>query len=114
MDFYALLRPLAEAGQWDFRLAPTNLHPSAYGVELIAAEETRVIKIHVLKPTMIGSRVFYNRSAFDGNAAANAADDAAIAPDKPPLRPGQTASFANYTSYSRGIHGLEHFTLACT
>src|SRR5205085_622824 len=34
------------------------------------------------------------------------ADDDAIATDKQPLLPGQTASFANYTSYNRGINGL--------
>src|SRR5205085_4728527 len=44
---------------------------------------------------------------FDGNsAAANVADDGAIAPDKQALLPGQTATFANYTSYSRGINGI--------
>jgi hypothetical protein len=51
--------------------------------------------------------VFYNRSPFDGNnAAANAADDNAVAPDKEPLLPDQKASFLNYTSYSRGINGI--------
>ena len=45
--------------------------------------------------------------SFDGNdPAANAADDAAIATDKTALLPGQTATFANYTSYSRGINGI--------
>lgn len=56
---------------------------------------------------LVGRYVFYNDSAFDGNnAAANAADDAAIATDKTALLPGQTASFANYTSYSHGINGI--------
>ena len=51
--------------------------------------------------------VFYNQSAWDGNsAAANAQDDAAIANEKQALLPGQTATFANYTSYSRGLNGL--------
>ncbi len=51
--------------------------------------------------------VFYNNSAFDGNdPAANALDDNAIAPDKEALLPGDSASFANYTSYSRGINGI--------
>ena len=51
--------------------------------------------------------IFYNNSWFDGNlAAANAQDDAAIATDKTPLFPGQIASLANYTSYSRGINGI--------
>jgi len=34
------------------------------------------------------------------------ADDYAVAADKQPLLPGQTATFDNYTSYSRGINGL--------
>ena len=56
---------------------------------------------------VVGRHVFYNNSAFDGwNAVANAADDAAIAADKLPLRSGQTASFVNYTSYSRGLNGI--------
>jgi len=54
-----------------------------------------------------GRHVFYNRSAFDGNdPAANAADDDAVAVDKEALLPGQSAGFANYTSFSRGINGI--------
>src|SRR5687767_14681429 len=57
--------------------------------------------------SVVAHHVFYNQSAWDGNdAAANAADDAAIATDKSALLPGQTATFANYTSYSRGINGI--------
>jgi hypothetical protein len=57
--------------------------------------------------TVVGRRVFYNNSVFDGrNAAANAADDAAVATDKQGLRPGQRATSANVTSYSRGINGI--------
>lgn len=53
-----------------------------------------------------GRFAFYNRSAWDGNnAAANANDDNAIATDKQALRSG-TATFANYTSYSRGLNGI--------
>jgi|GEM_PF-872123 len=57
---------------------------------------------------VVGEYLFYNNSAFDGrNPAADAADDQAIAPDKFALRPGDPqATFANYTSYSRGINGL--------
>jgi hypothetical protein len=56
---------------------------------------------------VVASHVFYNRSIFDGNgAAANAADDAALDTSKSPLLPGGTASFANYTSYSRGLNGV--------
>lgn len=56
---------------------------------------------------VVGRQVFYNNSSFDGNnTAISAADDQAIATDKSALLPGGTASFANYTSYSRGINGL--------
>ena len=52
-------------------------------------------------------RVFYNHSRFDDNdPLPNAADAAAIAVDKTPLRPGQSAGFANYTSYDKGINGI--------
>jgi hypothetical protein len=54
-----------------------------------------------------GRFVFYNQSFWDGNnAAATANDDFAIATDKRPLFDGETATFANYTSYSRGLNGL--------
>ena len=57
--------------------------------------------------TVVGRFLFYNDSAFDGNdPAASPADDTAIAPDKQPLLPGNFASFANYSSYSRGINGI--------
>jgi subtilisin family serine protease len=57
--------------------------------------------------TVVGRQVFYNGSAFDGfDNAANEADDAAIATDKQPLLPGETASFVNYTSYARGLNGI--------
>jgi hypothetical protein len=56
---------------------------------------------------VVGRWVFYNQSIWDGNsAAANAADDAAIATDKRALLPGGKASITNYTSYSRGLNGL--------
>ncbi len=56
---------------------------------------------------VVGRHIFYNNSAWDGkNGAANSADDNAIATDKQALVAGQQATFANYTSYSRGINGL--------
>ena len=56
---------------------------------------------------IVGRSVFYNNSSFDNSdPLANAADDGAIAPDKTALLPGQTGSFANYTSYDKGINGL--------
>jgi len=56
---------------------------------------------------VVGRHVFYNHSAFDGhNAAPTPGDDAAIAIDKAPLLPGHSATFANVTSYTRGINGV--------
>ena len=56
---------------------------------------------------VVGRYVFYNNSSYDGGrAAADRADDAAVAPDKEALVPGGTPSSANVTSYSRGINGV--------
>ncbi len=68
-------------------------------------------------PEVIDRYIFYNNSSFDGNdPAANGDDDGAIAPDpddcvdpahgKTALLPGGTATFQNYTTYSRGINGI--------
>jgi hypothetical protein len=56
---------------------------------------------------VLSRQVFYNHSGFDGNnAAANASDDGAAATDKRALLPGEAASFANLTGYSRGLNGI--------
>ena len=56
---------------------------------------------------VMGRHIFYNNSSFDGRSPdANAADDSAVATDKQALLPGQTATFANYTSYASGINGI--------
>ena len=66
-------------------------------------------------PTSVAGRfVFYNNAsgygtdgALPSDAAALAgAVDGAIAPDKRALRPGETASYANYTSFVHGVNGL--------
>ncbi|MCI0541241.1 MAG: LamG domain-containing protein [Verrucomicrobiales bacterium] len=57
--------------------------------------------------TVEGRFVFYNNSKFDGNnAAASDLDDDAIPSNKAVLLPVGTATFSNYSSYSRGINGL--------
>lgn len=58
--------------------------------------------------TVASRYLFYNGSTWDGgSAAANAADDGAIATDKATYRPGAgIAGFANVSSYSKGINGL--------
>ena len=58
-------------------------------------------------PTIVDRHIFYNNSYYDGDdPAANANDDTAIATDKDALLPGELATFANYTSYTRGINGV--------
>ena len=64
----------------------------------------RVVAVAVL---VEGRWVFYNHSAWDDNdPSANANDDSAIATDKSALLPGGTATFANYSSYDKGINGI--------
>jgi hypothetical protein len=52
--------------------------------------------------------VFYNNSFWDGNTPGvnGTVEDYAIATNKQALLPGQTATLANYTSYSGGINGV--------
>ena len=54
---------------------------------------------------VVGRHVFYNNSTWD-DPGEGRSDDDAIAPDKVALLPGETATFANYTSYSAGINGV--------
>jgi protocatechuate 3,4-dioxygenase beta subunit len=64
--------------------------------------------------SVAGESVFYNNSTFDGqDPAAGAADDNAVAPDKRALPAVQgvggaaaAPTFANVTSYSKGINGV--------
>jgi uncharacterized delta-60 repeat protein len=57
--------------------------------------------------TVSDRRVFYNDSTFDGSdPRTTPADLAAVAPDKQALRPGQAASFANVSSYAKGLNGV--------
>jgi hypothetical protein len=70
---------------------------------------SKKLEIYVMTgdATALGAKIFYNNSAWDGNdPTANAKDDNAIATDKTPLLPGGSATFANYTSYSKGINGI--------
>ena len=68
----------------------------------------KAIRIEKLVPVVAGRHLFYNRSSYDGaQAAADARDDAAVAPDKAALLPGAGAgAMGNVSSYSRGINGV--------
>jgi len=93
----------------DLAPGPDSSYPS--GLELVGrtlffGANPGLWKLDV-PPGVVGRHVFYNHSSFDGyHAAADAADDGAIATDKAALLPGQAATFANVTSFAKGINGV--------
>jgi hypothetical protein len=108
----ATYRLTAPGGAWDAADA------GAYSINVVEAQVSDVNNnfvaagavgtLTVVPPGAVAGRhVFYNGSAFDGgDAALGPADDAAVAPDKAALRPGQAATFSNVTSFTRGLTGV--------
>jgi hypothetical protein len=96
---------MTTAGPVDLKIdAAGNLYYLATGGEIY-----RISFAGSFGPTaVVNRRLFYNDSRYDGNnVAANSADDAAIATDKVAYLPGTgAASFANVSSYSKGINGI--------
>jgi len=103
-------------GTMDTPLPTAGLHVTATaslqiredGVVRYKTSEFSPPVVGVQGPTgaaVVGRHVFYNNSAFDGGAN-GPADDAAIAPDKRALLPGERGSFANVTSYTKGLNGI--------
>ena len=92
-------------GPEQFRMQLSN-DASSTGVATTLGTSQMITTI-VEPATIAGRYIFYNKSAFDeGREEADVADDGAIAPNKTPLLPGQSATFANYTSYARGVNGI--------
>ena len=93
--------PIGSGASWLTRVGDT--------LYFAAADPLHGTELRRLDPParVVGRHVFYNHSAFDGgDAAANAADDGAVASDKQPLLAGQPATFASVTSYGKGINGV--------
>ncbi len=69
---------------------------------------TATINATVLSGQVLGERLFYNHSKYDGNNSAvnGPGDDLAIASDKIGFDGAGTATFANVSSFSRGITGV--------
>ncbi len=68
---------------------------------------TATININVASGQVLGNRLFYNNSKYDGNdATINSSDDAAIASDKTGYTGTGTATFANVSSFNKGITGI--------
>lgn len=97
-----------------FALAHTYTANGNYTVELalddgdgVLATASFVVTV-ALPVELAGSNVFYYKSTFAGgaNAPLTAANVAASTSDKVPLLPGETATSANYTHYSRGLNGI--------
>jgi hypothetical protein len=96
------------AGTYTLTLASTGSGITDWNANALSAGASDTWRVGGAPAGRVAGRhLFYNDSAFDGgNAAASAQDDGAVAPGKEALLPGQTATFANYTSYSRGLNGL--------
>ncbi|HZN69143.1 MAG TPA: hypothetical protein VFB66_27940, partial [Tepidisphaeraceae bacterium] len=89
--------------------APGGGNGAAHEVTVAAGQQVTGVNFGTARipAEVVGRHVFYNRSSHDGgDAAANSADDNAIAADKSALLPGGAATFSNVTSYSRGINGV--------
>ncbi len=88
------------AGSWDLLLAdvlPFAALSGPFTTDFagIPAHITNG-RLVIRETEVVGRHLFYAGSSF--------AD--ALATDKQPLFPGETATFANYSSYSRGLNGL--------
>jgi len=80
--------------------------PDSYAVQSTSEFSPAVLAVQgPTTASVAGRHVFYNNSAFDGGAD-GPADDAAVAPDKHALLPGEIASPANVTGYPKGINGV--------
>jgi hypothetical protein len=65
------------------------------------------VNITVPMPMVVANSVFYNGSVFDGfNGSSNQTDTTSVPTNKQALLPGETATFQNVTSYSKGINGI--------
>ena len=71
-----------------------------------AAGEPFVSHVPDSAAEVVGRYLFYNGSRYDPLETVSDTDDHALAPDKVPLRPGDVGSFANISSYNKGINGL--------
>ena len=100
-------------GSYDW--GTSDVSPGDYYIYAVLVDAVNVpvtdyaaVAVMVSDPVSIAGRhVFYNSSAWDANdPEAGPMDDVAIATDKVALLPGETATSANHTSYSRGINGI--------
>jgi GH35 family endo-1,4-beta-xylanase len=73
-----------------------------YQVNTVAFATANITPVQA---TIASRKIFYNNATGPNLSSAGAAANA-IASDKSALLPGQSSTFANYTSYSRGLNGI--------
>lgn len=93
-------------GSYAFTLVAVGSEIQDAAGNALAADASDAWTMVLSTSTVVGRHIFYNNSYFDNNPAVGRDDDNAIARDKQALLPGQTATFAHYTSYSRGLNGI--------
>ena len=91
-----------DAGQIDFALSPGD---EAFGRWGAGAVDPSNVEWGTLTLNLSDAARVVGRQTFYGNSALSAYDPA-VATDKTALLPGQTATYANYTSFDRGINGI--------
>ncbi len=119
-NIYGLRNPTQTTGEYSLsiKVDGSGIASAADPADVLIASDTETWNM-AGSTNIAGRYVFYNNSYFDGSTpGASPLDDAAIAPSptdagvpaeagKTALRPGQgKATFANYTSYSKGINGV--------
>ena len=100
---------VTDTGPIGFEVHPGGMNFSRFSDGSAPWEDVQGItpQIESAATAVVDHHLFYNNSAFDGfDAVAGPEDDAAIAPDKAALLPGQTATLANYSSYKQGVNGI--------
>jgi hypothetical protein len=95
---------------WDATLSSRNLNVDELtwdGNVPVLRGPGRTIQPVPQRPNVVGRYAFYNDSVFDGGSPASGyADDGAAATDKIALLPSGAATFANVTSYDKGLNGI--------
>jgi hypothetical protein len=103
-------QPLSLNADKTFTLSHSYASGGTYAVTVTVTDKDGGVgtaTTNVAVTGVVGRYLFYNDSFFDNyGLGASAADDGAIATDKQALLPGQTATFANYSSYSNGLNGV--------
>ncbi len=91
----------------DINLTPWQGTARVFRLEIIGGSfNINWFEFTSVQASIVGRQIFYNRSTSSvfGNGLGN--PTAAIDSTKTALLPGQTASFANYTNYNRGLNGI--------